>query len=75
MLQMWIQKLIQVNVKSISKKTFNIGITQVIIDNQFYSHKDNKILDMVKIFNEIKIIDEYSVIFEPKLFIAMIACR
>ena len=57
--------------KSILKKTFNIGITQVIIDNQFYSHKDNKILDMVKIFNEIKNMDEYSVIFEPELFIAM----
>ena len=53
------------------KKTFNIGITQVIIDNQFYSHKDNKVLDMVKIFNKIREMDEYSVIFEPELFIAM----
>ena len=53
------------------KKTFNIGITQVIIDNQFYSHRDNKVLDMVKIFNEIKKMHEYSVIFEPELFIAM----
>ena len=53
------------------KKTFNIGITQVIIDNQFYSHNDKKVLDMVKIFNEIKKMDEYSFIFEPQLFIAM----
>ena len=53
------------------KKTFNIGITQVIIDNQFYSHRGKRVLDMVKIFNHIKKIDEYSVIFEPELFIAM----
>ena len=53
------------------KEAFNIGITQVIIDNQFYSHKDNKVLDMVKIFNKIREMDEYSVIFEPELFIAM----
>ena len=53
------------------KEAFNIGITKVIIDNQFYSHKDNKVLDMVKIFNKIKEMDEYSVIFEPELFIAM----
>ena len=61
-------KQCQVNIK----ETFNIGITQVIIDNQFYSHNDNKVIDMVKIFNEIKEMDEYSVIFEPELFIAMI---
>ena len=53
------------------KEAFNIGITKVIIDNQFYSHKDNKVLDMVKIFNKIREMDEYSVIFEPELFIAM----
>ena len=53
------------------KKTFNIGITQVIIDNQFYSHRGKRVLDMVKIFNHIKKMDEYSVIFEPELFIAM----
>ena len=29
------------------KEAFNIGITQVIIDNQFYSHKDNRVLDMI----------------------------
>ena len=38
--------------KEYIKKTFNIGITQVIIDNKFCSHKDKKVLDMVKIFNE-----------------------
>ena len=43
------------------KKAFNIGITQVIIDNQSCSHNDNKVLDMVKIFYEIKNLDEYSV--------------
>ena len=53
------------------KKTFNIGVTHVIIDNQFYSHRDKRVLDMVKIFNHIKKMDEYSVIFEPELFIAM----
>ena len=42
-----------------------------MIDNQFYSHKDNKVLDRVKLFNKIREMDEYSVIFEPELFIAM----
>ena len=56
----------------ILSKKFNIEIIQVIIDNQFYSHKDNKILNMVKIFNDIKKKkNEYSVIFEPELIIAM----
>ena len=54
------------------KQKFNIEIIQVIIDNQFYSHKDNKVLNMVKIYNDIKKRkNEYSVIFEPELFIAM----
>ena len=44
-------------------KIIDIGITQVVIDNNSYSHNDNKILYMVKIFNEIKNIDEYLVIF------------
>ena len=53
------------------KKTLNFGITQVIIDNQIYYHKDNKVIDMAKTFKKIKEMDEYSVIFEPELFIAM----
>ena len=54
------------------KKKFNIRISQVIIDNQFYSHRDKeRVLDMAKIFNYIRKMDEYSVIFEPELFIAM----
>ena len=54
---------------SVYVKTFNIGIAQDIIDIQFYSHKDNNVLDMVKTFNEIEKMDENSVIFQPELFI------
>ena len=54
------------------KQKFNIGIIKVIIDNQFYSHKDTKVLNMVQIYDDIKKRkNEYSVIFEPEIFISM----
>ena len=53
------------------KETFNIGIKEEKIDNQFFSHKSNKILDMKNIYNEIKQMENFSVLYEPELFSAM----
>ena len=52
--------------------TFNVKIKEVTIDNQFFSHKDNKGLDLVKIYENIKESKDHYVMYEPELSPAII---
>ena len=39
---------------------FNVKVNESIIDNQFFSHKDNKVLDLRKIYEKLKKLTQYS---------------
>ena len=43
-----------------------------IIDNQFFSYKDNKVLDFKKIYEKLRGRNDYIVLFEPELSPCMI---
>ena len=45
-------------------------VNESIIDNQFFSHKDNKVLDLRKIYEKLK--EAYIVFFEPELSPGMV---
>ena len=47
--------------------TFKIWIKEVRIDNHVNFQSDNKSLDMIKIYDEIKPIENSSVTYEPVL--------
>ena len=49
---------------------FNVKVKESIIDNQFFSHKDNKVLDLKKIYEKLR--ETHLVYFEPELSPGMI---
>ena len=51
---------------------FDVKIKEMTIDNQFFSHKDNKVLDLAKVFENIKQSKDHIVIYEPELSAAII---
>ena len=53
------------------EETYKVKIEETIIDNQFISHKDNKVVDLKKIYEDLRHNKEYIVIFEPELFAGM----
>ena len=57
---------------NIKKKYFNLVSNEIKIDNPFYSHKDTKKLNMIKIIEEIKHDKTLSISFEPEIFAAIV---
>ena len=55
------------------EENFNVKVNESIIDNQFFSHKDNKVLDLRKIYDKLK--ETHIVFFEPELSPSMIMKR
>ena len=47
---------------------FNVKILEEVIDNQFFSHKDRKIVDLNAIYAKISNSDLYDVVLESELF-------
>ena len=52
------------------EENFNVKVEESIIDNQFFSHKDNKVLDLRKIYEKLK--ETHIVFFEPELSPGMV---
>ena len=52
------------------EENFNVKVNESIIDNQFFSHKDNKVLDLRKIYDKLK--ETHIVFFEPELSPSMV---
>ena len=52
--------------------TFNVKIIDLVIDNQFFSHKDNKSLDLRKIYEKLAKLYNYNVVLEPELSPALL---
>ena len=52
------------------EENFNVKVEESIIDNQFFSHKDNKVLDLRKIYEKLK--ETHIVFFEPELSPCMV---
>jgi len=50
------------------KTIFDVKILEEVIDNQFFSHKDRKIVDLNAIYAKISNSDLYDVVLEPELF-------
>ena len=50
---------------SIYRNNFNVKVNESIIDNQFFSHKDNKVLDLKKNYEQLR--ETHIVFFEPEL--------
>ena len=46
-------------------------IEKTVIDNQFISHKDNKVVNLKIIYDDLRHNNRYLVIFEPELFAGM----
>ena len=53
------------------EQKLTVKIKETIIDNPFYSHKDNRNIDMRKIYDAVRQFKEYKVVFEPELFAGM----
>ena len=47
------------------ENNFNVKVIESIIDNQFSSHKDNKVIDLTKICEQLR--ETHIVFFEPEL--------
>ena len=43
------------------ENNFNVKVIESIIDNKFFSHKDNKVLDLRKIYEKLR--ENYTVFF------------
>ena len=50
--------------------SFNVKVEESIIDNKFFSYKDNKVLDLKKIYEKLR--ETHIVYFEPELSSGMI---
>ena len=53
------------------EQKLTVKIRETIIDNPFYSHKDDRNINMSKIYGVVKELEEYKVVFEPELFAGM----
>ena len=47
------------------ENNFNVKVIESIIDNQFFSHKDNKVIDLKKKYEQLR--ESHIVFFEPEL--------
>ena len=52
------------------ENNFDVRVIESIIDNQFFSHKDNKVIDLKKIYEQLR--ESHIVFFEPELSPSMI---
>ena len=52
------------------ENNFNVKVIESIIDNQFFSHKDNKVIDFKKIYEQLR--ETHIVFFEPELSPSMV---
>ena len=52
------------------QENFNLKFDESIIDNQFLSNKDNKVLDFKKIYEQLR--ETHIVFFEPELSPSMV---
>ena len=53
------------------EETYKVKIEKTVIDNQFISHKDNKVVNLKRIYDDLRHNKKYHVIFEPELFAGM----
>jgi len=51
---------------------FDVKIKEMTIDKQFFSHRDNKVLDLAKVFENIKQSKNHIVIYEQELYPAIL---
>ena len=47
------------------ENNFDVRVIESIIDNQFFSHKGNKVIDLKKIYEQLR--ETHIVFFEPEL--------
>ena len=52
------------------ENNFDVRVIESIIDNQFFSHKDNKVIDLKKIYEQLR--ETHIVFFEPELSPSMV---